>query len=707
MCGLCRGGGVRQMQILAMLLSLPSWVDGAELGRISLRVEDPAAGGAVELFSYDRDLRYWRDTGRRFDIDDGRAGIDDVEVDTLYLMRVSRDDRVAYAKCKLMSESPEQEVRVRLEHPVEWSATIRDEAGAPIAGACLWQLKHTGANGTVTLNWKSLETVSFGSKVSGADGRLALPPLPPGKATLHVIGGDHAPAVVSGVAVADGREPEVVMPPGVKIYLEIDRDGHPESLTDLKIDLRHSDFDNPSTLIGPLPSVLPNGDVELTVTAGKYNRLGLQSPKAVVAPLYRFKLSTQGAAVSLDPFTISPGADRFAFAVQREREVSGKVVDAATGSPIADTYVASEVLCPRPPGPFVDYIPKWMSVEFAETDAKGRYTAKAGSGRGRINFLSFAGNAFIAEPENHPLEAGLELPVEVPDFRVRPVPKLRGVVLDDRGEPTANAVVRLRSSLLWNVVPTVTDEQGRFELSPAFIPTDPVTEEKIPGVVVSAFHARRTEEAAVALRLDDRDAVSGIELRLADQPDFDVLARFPDDLQASERGEVSPQKRAKWEAATLVGHPALELNGAHWLNTNGEQKSLSDYRGKHVLLQFWATWCGPCHRDLPMLKAIEQLYGDLGIAVIGVHDNSMPLEAIEKSVVDHSMTWPIVVDHPDGRLYEAYREHGLSGYPSYVLIGPDGVVIEDDEMPGVPGMRTFMIEKVRRLLLDGPSKISN
>jgi thiol-disulfide isomerase/thioredoxin len=150
---------------------------------------------------------------------------------------------------------------------------------------------------------------------------------------------------------------------------------------------------------------------------------------------------------------------------------------------------------------------------------------------------------------------------------------------------------------------------------------------------------------------------------------------------------------------SLAGKPAPELDGAAWLNTEKPKMSLADFRGKFVLLQFWTTWCGVCHWDLPNLKITRDLYEKKGLVVIGVHDNSMPLDAIKEDAAKNGMTWPIVVDQPDGRISASYNGRGFSGFPSYILIGPDGKVIKDDQTVASPSLFEFKTEVVRQFLM--------
>ncbi|HTI50256.1 MAG TPA: hypothetical protein VL475_04870, partial [Planctomycetaceae bacterium] len=61
--------------------------------------------------------------------------------------------------------------------------------------------------------------------------------------------------------------------------------------------------------------------------------------------------------------------------------------------------------------------------------------------------------------------------------------------------------------------------------------------------------------------------------------------------------------------------------------------------------------------------------------------------------------FPIVVDHTDGRILDAYRQLGVSGFPSYILIGPDGKIVENDRATDGPTLRSFKLEVIRKYVL--------
>jgi peroxiredoxin len=157
------------------------------------------------------------------------------------------------------------------------------------------------------------------------------------------------------------------------------------------------------------------------------------------------------------------------------------------------------------------------------------------------------------------------------------------------------------------------------------------------------------------------------------------------------------RERTKYSAGER-GQPAPELDGVAWFNTDA--RSLNDFRGRYVLLDFWFIGCGPCHADFPSVKLVHERFTKHGVTVIGVHDNSSTPEAVREHCQQHGLTFPIVVDHPDERILSAYRELGVRGFPWYVLIGPDGNILGSDGATDAPPLRRFKLEVIRKYHLE-------
>lgn len=105
-------------------------------------------------------------------------------------------------------------------------------------------------------------------------------------------------------------------------------------------------------------------------------------------------------------------------------------------------------------------------------------------------------------------------------------------------------------------------------------------------------------------------------------------------------------------------------------DAGGKSHSLKDYRGKIVLLDFWATWCGPCIAMMPAIERIHEKYADQGVKVVGVHCWANPAapEPIE-FFKQKKHSYQLLLD--GDAVAAAYR---VSAIPSFYLIGPDGTV---------------------------------
>ena len=120
--------------------------------------------------------------------------------------------------------------------------------------------------------------------------------------------------------------------------------------------------------------------------------------------------------------------------------------------------------------------------------------------------------------------------------------------------------------------------------------------------------------------------------------------------------------------------------------------TLSDYNGKVVLVNFWATWCDPCRMEIPWLIAMQDKYGSKGFTVLGIAMDEegkpvvAPFVAKERYDVNGQqlpMNYPIVI----GNELVAEKFGGLLGYPTSILISRDGKkikrvtgVINEDEI---------------------------
>lgn len=101
----------------------------------------------------------------------------------------------------------------------------------------------------------------------------------------------------------------------------------------------------------------------------------------------------------------------------------------------------------------------------------------------------------------------------------------------------------------------------------------------------------------------------------------------------------------------------------------GSNLRLEEYRGQVVLLNFWASWCGPCRQEMPILDRIHQRYEDTGFAVLGVNVEGEAAPA-QKIVDKTNVTFPVLIDDAQA-ISELYK---LEAMPSTVVIDRNGVI---------------------------------
>jgi peroxiredoxin len=123
------------------------------------------------------------------------------------------------------------------------------------------------------------------------------------------------------------------------------------------------------------------------------------------------------------------------------------------------------------------------------------------------------------------------------------------------------------------------------------------------------------------------------------------------------------------ESAPVAGHPAPDFE---LVSVDGDVVHLSDFKGTPVILNFWATWCGPCRAEFPdFQRASVDNAGRL--VIIGVnHTSADQADRVPDFLNDFGITFPILLDE-DGEVVETYR---ILGLPTTIFIDSNGVVNE-------------------------------
>lgn len=135
------------------------------------------------------------------------------------------------------------------------------------------------------------------------------------------------------------------------------------------------------------------------------------------------------------------------------------------------------------------------------------------------------------------------------------------------------------------------------------------------------------------------------------------IVALPDDLNATGKKPAAEPGRAA---------PNFALQ-----DLDGQTVTLADFRGRLVLLNFWASWCGPCRGETPDLQALQARVGGAGFTVVGVNQQETASDA-RSFAAQFGVTYPVLLDR-SGEVSNAYRVG--RGLPVSVLVGPDGVVL--------------------------------
>ncbi len=127
-------------------------------------------------------------------------------------------------------------------------------------------------------------------------------------------------------------------------------------------------------------------------------------------------------------------------------------------------------------------------------------------------------------------------------------------------------------------------------------------------------------------------------------------------------------------ASALASAPAWTLK-----DLDGKPVSLSQFKGKVVILDFWATWCPPCRTEIPGYIALQKKYADDGLVVIGVSVDTDGTAPVKKFIKDFGINYMVVM--ADDSIQDAYGP--ILGYPTTFIIDRDGH-IRDKKLGRMP-----------------------
>ncbi|MCJ7621960.1 MAG: TlpA family protein disulfide reductase [Anaerolineaceae bacterium] len=153
---------------------------------------------------------------------------------------------------------------------------------------------------------------------------------------------------------------------------------------------------------------------------------------------------------------------------------------------------------------------------------------------------------------------------------------------------------------------------------------------------------------------------------------------------------LMPVEAQNLNAAPMSGFFAPDFSVE---SLDGEIFQLSQYLGKVVILNLWASWCPPCRSEMPAIQAVYDEYKSQGLTVLAVNMTDQDrIENVQEFVLEQKLTFPILLD-TDGSIGELYNSQAL---PTTFFINPEGKI--DEVIIGGPMSEGLLISKVTSLL---------
>ena len=342
---------------------------------------------------------------------------------------------------------------------------------------------------------------------------------------------------------------------------------------------------------------------------------------------------------------------------QRKRPAKGKVAKVVINQPKAGNYRIDGM---------------------APADANGQwvYLYKP-SGQGASDSVQIANGRFTLE--RAVAEDGLIAHLVIPrSYNLSFIPE-EGIIKADLAAiaATGTALNDLHAQKAKAREALETETRGRLKAIRADKNLDDKAKEEAQEKIVNEFYGKIKPLAEADLKEHSNDAIGLIALQtLLGMEDVNVakaeaLLQQAGDRLRAEESITKMVARLRRVEATQAGAQFVDFEGVDDAN---KAVRLSDYVGKghYVLVDFWASWCGPCRREIAHLKKVRDTYTDKGLVILGtvVWDE---MEDHLKAMKELEITWPQIFNKT-----EATELYGIAGIPQIILFDPAGKIVARD-----------------------------
>lgn len=342
---------------------------------------------------------------------------------------------------------------------------------------------------------------------------------------------------------------------------------------------------------------------------------------------------------------------------QRKRPAKGKVAKVVIAQPKAGNYRIDGM---------------------APADANGQwvYLYKP-SGQGASDSVQIANGRFTLE--RAVAEDGLIAHLVIPrSYNLSFIPE-EGIIKADLAAiaATGTALNDLHAQKAKAREALETETRGRLKAIRADKNLDDKAKEEAQEKIVNEFYGKIKPLAEADLKEHSNDAIGLIALQNllgmegVTVAKAEALLQQAGDRLRAEESITKMVERLRRVEATQAGAQFVDFEGVDDAN---KAVRLSDYVGKghYVLVDFWASWCGPCRREIAHLKKVRDTYTDKGLVILGtvVWDE---MEDHLKAMKELEITWPQIFNKT-----EATELYGIAGIPQIILFDPAGKIVARD-----------------------------